>query len=124
MLKIKTITGQSMIHGRGLFVAENVPAGTVVCEFLDWFDRSLTDQEFASMPETVQRYLEYYGYYDTQWRLNSDDMRFCNHSTIPNLVCDLESNVDIAARDIQAGDELTVDYTTFDKLAKQKLGIE
>lgn len=41
-----------------------------------------------------------------------DDARFINHSETPNLLCYLDDFV-VAARDIEAGEELTENYREF-----------
>ena len=58
----------------------------------------------------------HYGYIDPRLHrfiLCCDDARFINHHDTPNLRVDFEADshgVDIAARDIAAGEELTIDY--------------
>ncbi|HEX8637422.1 MAG TPA: SET domain-containing protein [Pyrinomonadaceae bacterium] len=49
--------------------------------------------------------------------LCGDDARFFNHSAAPNCldICDGgENDITTAARDINAGEELTCDYALFD----------
>jgi hypothetical protein len=60
--------------------------------------------------------LLHYGYIDSRlsrFILCCDDARFINHSATPNLISDRGHDpygVDLAARDIEAGEELTIDY--------------
>ena len=45
---------------------------------------------------------------DVDWIINGDDSRFVNHSYTPNTKCIGPSS--LAIRDINIGDELTIDY--------------
>ena len=62
----------------------------------------------------------HYGYIDprlNRYILGCDEVRFFNHSDTPNVVPDFTRDrhgVDIAARDIAAGEELTVNYEWVD----------
>lgn len=50
--------------------------------------------------------------------LCADDARFFNHADTPNTHCvedpEDEDTANVASRDIQAGEELNVDYREFD----------
>ena len=58
----------------------------------------------------------HYGYIHpklNRFILCCDDYRFANHSHTPNIRIELGTDpygLDMAARDIEAGEELTVDY--------------
>ncbi len=91
MLLVRTARRPSDIHGMGLFADQFIPAGTATWRFV----------------------------------LCADDARLMNHSDDPTVVGDYEAEpvcgVDIAARDIEPGQELTCDYATFDKVDRQAL---
>ena len=48
-----------------------------------------------------------------------DNARYTNHSYIPNTMA--KGKKTLAARDIEAGEEITENYYTFDDLALSKL---
>jgi len=52
--------------------------------------------------------------------ISSDHSKHMNHSDRPNVIQG-DGYFDIAARDIEPGEELTCDYHTFDLDAKLKL---
>jgi SET domain-containing protein len=49
-----------------------------------------------------------------------DDTRYINHSDSPNLRFDMESRTIVALRDIDEFEELTLNYTEFDKSVGQQ----
>jgi SET domain-containing protein len=122
MLKVKTYVAPSEKHGLGLFAAEDIPAGTVVCTFNPQFDRALDADRLDLLAPPAREHVRRHGYLaGRRWWLPVDDMRFCNHSDEPNLVnCDIDLH-DRAARDIAVGEELTCDYRSFDEDAERKL---
>jgi hypothetical protein len=79
--------------------------------------------EIPALPKPAQDFLYQYGYVEIDGServliLCGDHAKHMNHSEKPNLL-DLETN--IAARDIQAGEELTCNYYLFDLDADRKL---
>jgi SET domain-containing protein len=116
MLLVRTHIGPSKIHGIGLFVSEPIAAGTIVWRFTAPFDLDLDPSLLAGQPAEFLRILLHYGYVDRQlnrYVLCCDDARFINHSKSPTLVsipADEPHGVDVAARDIADGEELTLDY--------------
>jgi|SRR3989344_5812932 len=118
MLLVKTKIGPSKINGIGLFADEFIQKGALVQKFIDGVDLEIEQELVDSLPEPVKSAVLHYAYKNKligKYILNSDDVRFLNHSDNPNLIGD-ESNkeADIAARDIKKGEELTVNYTEFD----------
>jgi SET domain-containing protein len=121
MLYVKTKLKESLIHGIGCYADEDIPRGTLIWKFTKGFD-----QEFAlDFPEKLsepsrEQFLKYAYISKTtgNYILCSDDTRFFNHSKDNNVVNTSAENeqegVDIAARDIKAGEELTYDYSVFD----------
>jgi SET domain-containing protein len=116
MLLIPVQLGESPIHGLGVFSVAAIAAGTPVWRFTPGFDLDLDPELVDRQPGPLRRVLLHYGYVDARLRrfiLCCDDCRFMNHSDAPNLRVDYAADrygVDIAARDIAAGEELTVDY--------------
>jgi hypothetical protein len=124
MLLVKTVIKPSPIHGLGVFVDDFIPIRTKVGLWMPDFDRAFETAQFEGFPEVVQKYVRHYGYRDSRtglWHLNSDNMRFFNHSDNPNTIDDDEGQ-DWAKRDILTGEELTCNYRRFDLDANRKLG--
>lgn len=121
MLLVKTKLGLSKIHGIGLFAAEFIPKGTITWKFIPGFDLEFSPHELAQLPPPSREQVLKYSYTHKKtgkYMLAGDDARFVNHSDAPNIVAghsDIrEEGTDIAARDIQEGEELTIDYKSFD----------
>lgn len=113
----------SKIHGVGCFTDEPIRAGQSVWVFDERIDVRLTVSELAKFPPTFRDFLRFYGYEEMHDGhrtivLCGDHARHMNHSDTPNLI-DSESN--IAAHDIEAGEELTCNYYAFDLDAHRKL---
>lgn len=127
MLLIPVALRPSPIHGLGVFVEQDVPEGTEVWRFTQGFDLDLDATIVFMQPEPFRSRLLHYGYIDPRlgrYILCSDDARFINHSSTPNLRSDFAREahgVDIAARDIAAGEELTIDYGIVEGAHPQRL---
>ena len=122
MLFIKTKIGKSPIHGIGLFANEFIAAETVVWKFSDLIDLCFDEKQIDELSETVKEQVSRYCYRDKRsgmFILCGDDARFFNHSNAPNCLdiydYDDPGRVTIAARDINAGEEMTRDYASFDQ---------
>ncbi len=119
MLLVKTEVRESKIQGVGLFFLEDIKEGQEVWRFDNQVDRCLTDLEVERYPEIFKDYLEIYAYRDIKtglWVLCGDNGRFVNHSYNPNVIS-IDSGqftIDIAKRDIKAGEEYIADYSEWD----------
>lgn len=116
MLLIETELRPSPIHGLGVFLLSPAPQGSVIWRFDSRIDRIYTSEEVASLPAHVQRYLRTYATWNQStglWVLCGDNGRYFNHSEQPSTVSDaIAFGSDVAARDLEAGEELTSDYRT------------
>lgn len=116
MLLVPVAVRGSPIHGLGAFAVAPIPAGTEVWCFTPGFDLDLDPAVLETQPPHARRMLLHYGYVDPRlgrFILCCDDARFINHCDSPNLVADHALDrygVDCAARDIEPGEELTIDY--------------
>lgn len=116
MLLVGTFIGPSPIHGIGLFAAEPIARGTRVWQFTPGFDLEMDPGALEALPGVARAALLHYGYLDPRlgrYILACDDARFMNHSDRPNTASDYSFDrygVDLAVRDIDAGEELTIDY--------------
>ncbi|GAB4299088.1 MAG: hypothetical protein Kow0098_25220 [Ignavibacteriaceae bacterium] len=101
----------SGIHGRGIFTNVDIPKGSVIMRI---------EGEIISAEECMRRedeednvyifWIDDDCYIDTS---ETDKIKFINHNCEYN--CDIEDADDVslllvAARDIKAGEELTIDY--------------
>ncbi len=115
MFLVQTELRNSSVHGFGVFAREFIPAGTRVWEYLDGFDRRMSPEFVASLPEVArQTVLHYCAFWKGAYGTSADNSRFLNHSFTPNLRSFEEPDCDVALRDIQIGEELTEDYREFD----------
>lgn len=119
MILVKTKIGPSSIHGTGLFAAELIPKGTAVWKFVPVFDHEYPKDFTALLSPVAQEQFLNYAYISKEtgnYILCADDMRFINHSANPNVINipnGEQEGLDIAARDIFVGEELTYDYNVF-----------
>ncbi len=120
MLKVKTQTKQSEVHGIGLFADQDIPEGTVVWEFDSNIDISITKEVYESLPDVQKQFFDHYGYWSDELNLYicaADGWRFTNHSECANVVTVNSSTgnegQDVATRDIKKGEELLFDYRSF-----------
>jgi uncharacterized protein len=123
MLLIRTSLRLSPIHGIGCFTEEKIQKGQVIWEFDERIDLRIPASKLSEFPPPIQEFLSIYGYaemYDGQkvMILCGDHSRHFNHSENPNLI-DTPSK-SISTRDIEAGEELTCNYYSFDLDADQK----
>lgn len=112
---VKTKIGPSSINGIGLFADQFIPKGTVVWKFMPNFDLLMSEQEINKLSKPARDQFYHYAYLDKKhgrYMLCFDDARFFNHTKNPN--CDEKiDDITIAARIIQVGEELTVNYKDF-----------
>ncbi|HUD02891.1 MAG TPA: SET domain-containing protein [Candidatus Paceibacterota bacterium] len=112
MLLIKAKTGPSTIAGTGLFAEELIPKGALVWRFSKDVD--------SAEPFDIKKQNLFYSYISKQTGrciTPGDISKHINHSDTPNLITHyqegVEEDMQTAAKDIAAGEELTADYRTF-----------
>jgi SET domain-containing protein len=121
MLQVKTYLDKSPIHGIGVFAAENIKSGQLVWKLNLAIDKIINPNIVFESFEL--KFLKIYAYFDLQldkWILPVDNDRFMNHSDNPNSG-PLENGDDIAIKDINIGEEITVNYYDTDGFANEKL---
>jgi SET domain-containing protein len=119
MLLVKTYLAPSSIHGIGLFAAERIRKGTVLWRMNPLIDIEFTEAELETLAQPAREQVDKYTYTDLVRKklvLCGDDARFFNHDDAPNCLDypDAEGGKTVAARDIEAGEELTCDYASLD----------
>jgi uncharacterized protein len=116
MMMVETELRPSPIHGLGVFLTQPVRRGELIWRFDPRIDRVYVEEEIAALPEHLQRYLRTYStWHETTglYVLCGDNGRYFNHSNSPSTTSNAISfGEDRAARDLEAGDELTSDYLT------------
>jgi hypothetical protein len=96
--------------GYGVFATQAIPRGTIT-----WaqcaLDRVFTSDEILALEPEYLPHIEKYAYLNARGEhvLCWDHGRFMNHSCAP-AVLSPGFDIDIAIRDIRAGEELTCDY--------------
>lgn len=123
MLLIKTKVGVSSIEGLGVIAQTSVPLGATVWRYQKNFDITLSDEEFDTLPDIAKQFFMRYAYYskvDGGYVLCGDNARYTNHSSTPNTRM-INRTETVAIMTINAGDEITEDYATFDELYSDKL---
>lgn len=121
MLLVKTKIKPSKISGIGLFADQFIPKGTLIWRFKKDFDIRVNKDYPDNLQEPAKSYFKCYAYQNPKtmnYVLCADDARFFNHSEEPNTCCvedpEDEDTANVASRDIQVGEELTIDYREFD----------
>jgi len=125
MILVKTKLSTSGIHGIGIFTQEFIPKDTIVWRFEPGFDLVMTREQVDVLSDAAKEQFFSYAYVSLKtgnYILCSDDSRFFNHESMPNTTCYVpndsphpEDLVCIANRDIKIGEELTNNYSEFDK---------
>ena len=120
MLYVKTKLKESLIHGIGCFADEDISKGTIIWKFVPGFDQEFPRDFIQKLSVPSRQQVLKYAYISRStdnYILCSDDTRFFNHSddnNIQNVALEGEQEgIDIANRDIKAGEELTYNYNVF-----------
>src|SRR4051794_2361354 len=98
--------------GWGVFATQFIPKGTITWVF-DALDQVFVAPEPCQLPALLQRQIDIYSYQNGYGEriLCWDHARLVNHSCHPTSLAP-GFDIEIAVRDIQAGDEITDDYGT------------
>ncbi len=121
MLLVPTRIGPSALHGTGVFALSAIARGTPVWQFTAPFDQHFDPAEIERALPHVRAFFDQYSYLDRALKrlvLCFDNARFTNHSDDPNVGMDHSYDpfgVDIALRDIAAGEEITANYEDFEE---------
>jgi SET domain-containing protein len=129
MILVPTRVGSSSIHGNGLFNVQFIAKGTPIWRFLSGFDHDFSPEEWANLPEPARSHTRHFCFVrhgDHHVILSGDHACFINHSNGPNTGAPDGATfpvTTVALRDIQAGEEITCDYWSYDADTPWKLGV-
>ncbi|MBN2685497.1 MAG: SET domain-containing protein [Pontiellaceae bacterium] len=98
--------------GFGVFAVHPIPRGTMVWVH-DSLDREITPSEAEQLPAGLRERSDKYCYRNRHGHLILcwDHARYVNHSFTPNVIT-TPYRLELAVRDIDAGEQLTNDYGT------------
>lgn len=122
MLCVKNKIKESNIHGIGLFADQLISKGTLVWKFTPGFDQKFTKEQILALPIEVQIYLSKYVWLSKNtglYCLSSDNGKYFNHSESPNVRSEYDGEDEVrtyAIQDIQPGEEILDNYSTFEDL--------
>ena len=109
---------QSPLHGRGLYAVKKIPAGTKIGT---WPVLILNEEDTDRIRHTRLYHYVFFVDETSDGRMRTavafGAIAMCNHSTEANAVFDVtskEATVTLSAkRDIEAGEEILIDYGDF-----------
>jgi len=105
----RVLSGDPAI-GVGVFATAPIPLGSIVV-VRDLFDVGMSRETFFHLPEPQRAAMETYMYHDKCGNLvlSWDHARYMNHNCHPTTMM-TDYGLEIAVRDIAAGEELTTEY--------------
>ena len=124
MLTVKTKIKPSRINGFGLFANQNIKKSQIIWKYNPIIDYKISPKKFKRLPSIAKKSVLHYCYADGygNYIMFLDNARFFNHSKKPNCL-EVDSKdgkkPTIALRDIKRGEELTIDYYSFDNNYKK-----
>lgn len=130
MLTVETYVAPSTLPGAGLglFAAVSLPKGSVVTREQPDLDVALPVERISQLDPVAREMIATHAYKDHRegrdvWVLCADNARFANHHASPNVINHpVDPTATVTARDIVAGEEMFVDYRTFDLDWRAKVG--
>ena len=113
MMLIDTYLDKSKIHGVGVFSKENIKKGKRIKEVRPEFEIEFNKENLPKMPLSLAKFIDTHAYErclgsDTLV-MGIDNEKYLNHSDNPSVNDD-----GIALKNINIGDEITIDYKDFD----------
>jgi hypothetical protein len=116
MLVVRTMVFPSTVGGEGLYAAEFIPKNTVVSRWIEGHDKTFSNEFVEKLgSQDRKKFKELASWDGDSWFLSGDDGIYFNHSKSPNIRVIMGRNSPatwdrVAIRDIQPGEELTMDY--------------
>ncbi len=117
---------ESLIDGKGVFARDDISKGAIVWQYTEGHDKKMTKKEFDQLDESAKTALQRTAYLSPttdMWVAPPEDDPGCytNHEPIAyNTGVVVNEKISdeplfVAVRDIKAGEEITNNYTEFDK---------
>jgi SET domain-containing protein len=127
MLLVKTKIKESEVHGIGLFADQFISKGTEIWRFTQGFDQKFTREQILGFPDLLQIYIYKYCWRSKKSKLycfSADNGKYFNHSKNQNVLSEYRHNeeevVTIAIKDIEIGEEILDDYSSFEDEKSEK----
>ena len=119
MIHIKYELKDSGLHGVGLFTSDEIQEGSVIYTASPLLDLNITQSQFDSLDQREKDEILWWGFFDEpsqMWHVDFDVSKFINHSYEANVTqhADHDEAFLVAARNIDAGEELTQNYLEFE----------
>lgn len=118
-----TVVKNSPIHGRGVYAAQDIPAGTRIFEYTgELITREEENRRETENDKTGVTYIYQLNEHESiDGSRGGNDSRFVNHSCDPNIegIVNNRHIYYVALRDIKQDEELFIDYA-FDKDSKRE----
>ncbi len=117
MLTVETYLDFSPGKGIGLYAREFIPKNGKYWVRNEIFDKIISASDVKSLDYLASQYIMKYGFLEVtgNWYLCGDNSRFSNHAKYSNSKNHFDSSgllqFSTALFDINAGDEILVDYT-------------
>lgn len=113
MLVVKTILKEINGKGIGVIADEEIKKGQKVWVFNKFIDIKLDDKD---VPDEAREFFDKYAveYKKGKIMININNCRFINHSEDPNIIETGVHKPMIAIKEINKGEEITVDYASVD----------
>ena len=116
-VEVKPASNPAM--GLGLFAKEFIPNQSIVWQYIEGIDIRFPIEKLNELNEAQKEYFQVYGWIEQRqndekpyYYCNADNSSFINHSKNSNI--SNRGDYSIAIRDIQAGEEIFIDYSEFD----------
>ena len=111
MLLIDTYLDKSPIQGIGVFSKENIKKGRKIKERRPEFEIKFDRKNLPQMPLAFANFIHTHSWEDEEdmYVVGIDNEKYMNHSTDPSVDDD-----GYALKNINIGDEITIDYRDFD----------
>lgn len=122
MMMVVTAIRRNSAGKLGLFSRGHIRAGTVVWVHYSHRDMTFSESVITYLSDEQIAMVERYAYFsDGKIHLDADYATYMSHSSTPNITTGRGVSSMVALRDIEAGEELTCDYSQFDDYAMAKL---
>lgn len=114
MFTVGTYIDKTENKGFGVFAKEYIGKGTIIWKFIEGLDIKIHKDNLEELNNVQTNFVDTYFWKEGDYYYTScDHSVFQNHSDTPNSITSGSLHM-VAARDIEMGEELTVDYSSFD----------